>query len=165
MEVITMRRIIICFAFLILVLGTLWGCGNEGGLNDFTLPPSGPTTIPPCEVHTYDQGVQTIFCGFCNYTEYTCTVCGHVQTRDGLIPEAHEYSSTYATPECGAKGTTTFTSGSANGHNHVIKNIDVKYLASEADCENAATYFYSCSCRIYDFSETFSFVGGCLEFS
>lgn len=104
-----MRRIIICFAFLILVLGTLWGCGNEGGLNDFTLPPSGPTTIPPCEVHTYDQGVQTIFCGFCNYTEYTCTVCGHVQTRDGLIPEAHEYSSTYATPDCGAKGTTTYT--------------------------------------------------------
>lgn len=104
-----MRRFIICLAFLVLVLGTLWGCSSEGGLNDFTLPPKGPTTTPPCEVHTLDEGVQTIFCGFCNYTEYTCTVCGYTEIREGEVPAAHDYTTDYAAPACGEKGLTTYT--------------------------------------------------------
>ena len=31
-------------------------------------------------------------------------------------------------------------------HNYTVKNTDSKYLYKAADCENAATYFYSCSC-------------------
>ncbi|MBP3369985.1 MAG: leucine-rich repeat domain-containing protein, partial [Clostridia bacterium] len=47
---------------------------------------------------------------------------------------------------CGAKGTTTFTNGVANGHSYTVKSTDSKYFDKAADCENAATYFYSCSC-------------------
>ena len=31
-------------------------------------------------------------------------------------------------------------------HDYNVKNTDSKYLDKAADCENAATYFYSCSC-------------------
>ena len=34
----------------------------------------------------------------------------------------------------------------ANGHSYTVQNTDSKYLDKAADCENAATYFYSCSC-------------------
>jgi len=31
-------------------------------------------------------------------------------------------------------------------HSYTVKNTDSKYLSKSADCEQAATYFYSCSC-------------------
>ena len=34
----------------------------------------------------------------------------------------------------------------ANGHRYIVENTDSKYLDKAADCENAATYFYSCAC-------------------
>ncbi len=33
-----------------------------------------------------------------------------------------------------------------HSHTYDQKVVDAKYLASEADCENAATYYYSCTC-------------------
>lgn len=40
-------------------------------------------------------------------------------------------------------------------HSYNIKNVDEKYLMSEATCKNAATYYYSCSCGEKG-SETFT---------
>ena len=40
-------------------------------------------------------------------------------------------------------------------HDYTVKNTDSKYLDKAADCENAATYFYSCSCGAVG-SETFA---------
>ena len=33
-----------------------------------------------------------------------------------------------------------------HAHSYTVKSTDSKYLDKAADCENAATYFYSCSC-------------------
>ena len=37
---------------------------------------------------------------------------------------------------------------SSESHTHVYdqKDISFTYLATEADCENSATYYYSCAC-------------------
>ena len=36
--------------------------------------------------------------------------------------------------------------GEDHKHDYTVKNTDSKYLATAADCNNSATYFYSCSC-------------------
>ena len=57
---------------------------------------------------------------------------------------------------CGAKGTETFTNGSAMGHQWIeLPNEDA--LMSPADCENAAVYYKTCSvCKKHDdASQTF----------
>ena len=100
--------------------------------------------------HTYDQQVTT--------SDYEAA------KQDCDSPATYYYSCV-----CGAKGTTTFTTGSAAGHNPgttyekdannhwnvcgdcgdpvntAAHNYD-KQEASDADCTNAATYYYSCVC-------------------
>ena len=96
-----------------------------------------------------------------------CDKCGEVYTDGKDLPDEHtheynqqksdsQYLATAADCEnvatyyyscsCGAKGTTTFAYGEANGHSYTVKNTDGTYLKAVADCENAATYNYSCSC-------------------
>ena len=96
-----------------------------------------------------------------------CDICGESYTDEKDLPDEHTHSYTVKSTDskyldkaadcenaatyfyscsCGKKGTTTFTSGSANGHSYNEQNTDSEYLATTADCENAATYFYSCSC-------------------
>ena len=96
-----------------------------------------------------------------------CDNCGESYTDGKDLPDEHKHDYTVKNTDskyldkaadcenaatyfyscsCGAKGTTTFTSGSANGHSYTVKSTDSKYLDKVADCENAATYFYSCSC-------------------
>ena len=41
-------------------------------------------------------------------------------------------------------------------HSYTEKNTDSKYLDKAADCENAATYFYSCTCGAKD-TKTFTY--------
>ena len=43
-------------------------------------------------------------------------------------------------------------------HDYTVKNTDSKYLDKAADCENASTYFYSCSCGKASTTETFTHV-------
>ena len=96
-----------------------------------------------------------------------CDKCGESYTDGKDLPDEHTHAYTIMNTDskyldkaadcentatyfyscsCGAKGTETFTSGSANGHSYNEQNTDSEYLATAADCENAATYFYSCSC-------------------
>ena len=51
----------------------------------------------------------------------------------------------YACAYCGAKGTTTFESGSTTAHNFTKQDTNSKYLASAADCTHKAKYYYSCT--------------------
>ena len=57
---------------------------------------------------------------------------------------------------CGAKGTETFTNGSAMGHQWT-EDVSDATLKSPADCENAAVYYKTCSvCKKHDdASQTF----------
>ncbi len=87
-------------------------------------------------------------------TDYTCDIC----TAD-LCTE-HEVEIIPAVPAtCTEAGLTEGKRCSlcgdillaqetvgANGHNYAVKNTDGIYFAADADCENAATYFYSCAC-------------------
>ena len=105
-----------------------------------------------------------------------CDNCGESYTDGKDLPDEHTHDYTVKNTDskyldkiadcenaatyfyscsCGAKGMTTFTSGSANGHSYTVKSTDNKYLDKAADCENAATYFYSCSCGEKG-SETFT---------
>lgn len=106
--------------------------------------------------HTYDQQVEK--------AEYKA---GNANCNE---PATYYYSCV-----CGAKGTTTFTSGTSNGHDksdtwtsndeghwHACANCTDKldfdthtydqqvvndtYKAKNADCDDAATYYYSCVC-------------------
>ena len=45
---------------------------------------------------------------------------------------------------CGAKGTSTFTSGSALGHSFTLELVRDDYLASEATCTEGRRYYYAC---------------------
>ena len=54
----------------------------------------------------------------------------------------------------------SYTDGNANPehtHEYNQQSTDSKYLATSADCENAATYYYSCSCGAKD---TATFISG-----
>ena len=96
-----------------------------------------------------------------------CDKCGESYTDGKDLPDEHTHSYTVKNTDskyldkaadcenaatyfyscsCGAKGTTTFTNGSAIGHRYTVQSTNSKYLASSADCENAAKYYYSCSC-------------------
>ena len=48
--------------------------------------------------------------------------------------------------ECGESYTDGKDLPDEHTHDYTVKNTDSKYLDKAADCENAATYFYSCSC-------------------
>lgn len=47
---------------------------------------------------------------------------------------------------CGERYTDEKDLPNEHTHSYTVKNTDSKYLHKAADCENAATYFYSCSC-------------------
>ena len=82
-------------------------------------------TIP--HVHVYDKEVATE--GYLK-TGVTCT-------------EAAVY---YKSCECGAKGTETFTSGSALGHDYTKKVENNTYLKTAAsNCTEYNVYWYACS--------------------
>ena len=49
-----------------------------------------------------------------------CDVCGEAYTNSSDLP--------------------------AHTHSYTVQNTDFAYIASEADCENAAKYYYACSC-------------------
>lgn len=58
--------------------------------------------------------------------------CEHVDADDNSLCD-----------KCGEK----FSDGDeAHVHSYTVMNVADKYLATEANCKNAATYFYSCSC-------------------
>ena len=101
---------------------------NTYEMNDIPFevtPASVNVTIP--HVHVYDKEVATE--GYLK-TGATCT-------------EAAVY---YKSCECGAKGTETFTSGSALGHDYTKKVENNTYLKTAAsNCTEYNVYWYACS--------------------
>ena len=100
----------------------------SGGYDNIAFTTSVATvnvTIP--HVHVYDKEVATE--GYLK-TGATCT-------------EAAVY---YKSCECGAKGTETFTSGSALGHDYTKKVENNTYLKTAAsNCTEYNVYWYACS--------------------
>ena len=100
----------------------------SGGYDNIAFTTSVATvnvTIP--HVHVYDKEVATE--GYLK-TGATCT-------------EAAVY---YKSCECGAKGTETFTSGSALGHDYTKKVENNTYLKTAAsNCTKYNVYWYACS--------------------
>ena len=93
--------------------------------NPTCIPATVTVTIP--HVHVYDKEVATE--GYLK-TGATCT-------------EAAVY---YKSCECGAKGTETFTSGSALGHDYTKKVENNTYLKTAAsNCTEYNVYWYACS--------------------
>ena len=93
--------------------------------NPTCIPATVTVTIP--HVHVYDNEVATE--GYLK-TGATCT-------------EAAVY---YKSCECGAKGTETFTSGSALGHDYTKKVENNTYLKTAAsNCTEYNVYWYACS--------------------
>ena len=83
-----------------------------------------------------------------------CDNCGESYTDEKDLPDTHTHDYTVKSTDskyldkaadcenaatyfyscsCGAKGTTTFTNGSANGHSYTVKSTDNKYLDKAAD--------------------------------
>ena len=100
---------------------------NEAGdPKEVTVVPATVTVTIP-HVHVYDKEVATE--GYLK-TGATCT-------------EAAVY---YKSCECGAKGTETFTSGSALGHDYTKKVENNTYLKTAAsNCTEYNVYWYACS--------------------
>ena len=85
----------------------------------------------------------------------TFTVTGHnynqKNTASTYLKSAATHSSAavyYYSCTCGAKGTTTFTSGNPVAHTYNQKNTASTYLKSAATCTSPAVYYYSCSCGV-----------------
>ena len=98
---------------------------NYDTKNPTCIPATVTVTIP--HVHVYDKEVATE--GYIK-TGATCT-------------EAAVY---YKSCECGAKGTETFTSGSALGHDYTKKVENNTYLKTAAsNCTEYNVYWYACS--------------------
>ena len=101
---------------------------NTYEMNDipFEVTPASVNVTTP-HVHVYDKEVATE--GYLK-TGATCT-------------EAAVY---YKSCECGAKGTETFTSGSALGHDYTKKVENNTYLKTAAsNCTEYNVYWYACS--------------------
>ena len=102
-----------------------------------------------------------------------CSRCNHVFVAQEVVPAiGHDYKQTVTEPTCTEKGYTTHTCEvcgdsftdtevPANGHSFTVEEVDAKYLAQAADCENAAKYYKLCSeCDIPSTSEDDTFVSG-----
>ena len=79
-------------------------------------------------------------------------------TADGCDVEINRENHHGGTAKCGEKLVCVdcgVSYGSVQGHVFNVEKIETKYLASEADCENPATYYYACSCGEKG-SETFT---------
>ena len=88
---------------------------------------SSKVTITTPHTHVYDQ---------------TNTDAAHLKTP-ATCTEAAVY---YKSCECGAKGTETFTSGSALGHDYTKKVENNTYLKTAAsNCTEYNVYWYACS--------------------
>ncbi|MBE6143484.1 MAG: starch-binding protein, partial [Erysipelotrichaceae bacterium] len=79
-------------------------------------------------------------------------------TADGCDVEINRENHHGGIAKCGEKLVCVdcgVSYGSVQGHVFNVEKIETKYLASEADCENPATYYYVCSCGEKG-SETFT---------
>ena len=79
-------------------------------------------------------------------------------TADGCDVEINRENHHGGIAKCGEKLVCVdcgVSYGSVQGHVFNVEKIETKYLASEADCENPATYYYACSCGEKG-SETFT---------
>ena len=80
-----------------------------------------------------------------------CDKCGESYTDgkdvDDSTPCSHrDADDNSLCDKCGESYTDGKDLPDEHTHDYTVKNTDSKYLATAADCENAATYYYSCSC-------------------
>ncbi len=108
-----------------------------------------------------------VSCGddFCGHRDadddLQCDYCGEEYTDgkdiDDSTPCAHrDIDDNSLCDKCGVGYTDGQDSSDEHTHSYTEKNTDSKYLDKIADCENAATYFYSCSCGAKG-TETFTY--------
>ncbi len=92
----------------------------------------------PCQHRDADDNSLCDKCGE-SYTDgkdiADSTPCQHRDADDNSLCD-----------KCGESYTDGKDLPDEHTHDYTVKNIDSKYLEKAADCENAATYFYSCSC-------------------
>ena len=87
-------------------------------------------------------------------SDYTCDVCRAdlcIEHEEEIIPAVSATCTETGLTEgkkCSICGDILVAQETvkANGHSYTVQNTDSKYLDKAADCENAATYFYSCAC-------------------
>ena len=92
----------------------------------------------PCQHRDADDNSLCDNCGE-SYTDGKdvddSTPCQHRDADDNSLCD-----------KCGESYTDGKDLADEHTHDYTVKNTDSEYLAIAANCENAATYFYSCSC-------------------
>ena len=90
--------------------------------------------------------------------------CNHSYTKEEATKDNEKIPATctqlgtyyYTCEHCGAKGTETFVGGEYGDHKYDQEKVDESYIASGADCQNKAKYYYSCVCGAKG-TETFEY--------
>lgn len=78
--------------------------------------------------------------------DFICDDCGDELENNATPPNECQHRDANDDSLCD-KCSEEYTDGDeAHEHNYTVMNVADKYLATEANCKNAATYFYSCSC-------------------
>ena len=107
-----------------------------------------PAVSATCTESGLTEGKKCSVCGDILVAQETVKANGHTEVTDEAVaPTCTETGLTEGKHcEVCSEVLVAQETVKANGHSYTVQNTDSKYLDKAADCENAATYFYSCAC-------------------